>query len=53
LGIEDGLPKACVINLDIITTIAKVTLRDKLTTLNAEKLKAVEVALHFALGMER
>lgn len=53
LGIEDGLPKACVVNLDTITTIAKVSLQDKLTTLSAEKLKAVEVALHFALGIER
>jgi len=53
LNLEDGLPKPCVINLDTITTIAKVSLRDKLTTLSAEKLRAVEVALHFALGMER
>ncbi len=53
LNLEDGLPKPCVGNLDTITTIAKVSLRDKLTTLSAEKLRAVEVALHFALGMER
>ncbi len=51
LGPEDGLPKPCVVNLDTITTIAKATLRDKLTTLSPEKLKAVEVALHFALGL--
>ncbi len=53
LNLEDGLPKPCVINLDTIATIAKVSLVDKLTTLSAEKLRAVEVALHFALGMER
>ena len=52
LHLEDGLPKPCVVNLDTITTIAKASLRDRLTTLNAEKQKAVEVALHFALGME-
>jgi len=52
LGPEDGLPKPCVINLDTITTIAKASLRDKLTALNPEKLKAVVVALHFALGFE-
>ena len=51
LGLEDGLPKPCVVNLDTVTTIAKVSLRDRLTTLNVEKQKAVEVALHFALGM--
>ena len=52
LGLEDGLPKPCVVNLDTITTIAKASLRDRLTTLSVEKQKAVEVALHFALGME-
>jgi len=52
LGPEDGLPKPCVVNLDTISTIAKATLRDKLTTLSPEKLKAVEIALHFALGFE-
>ncbi len=52
LGIEDGVPKPCVINLDTITTIAKISLRDRLTTLSIQKQKAVEVALHFALGME-
>ena len=52
LGIEDGLPRPCVINLDTITTIAKASLRDRLTTLSLEKQRAVEAALHFALGME-
>ena len=52
LGTEDGLPKSCVINLDTITTIAKASLSERLTTLNAEKQKAVEDAIHFALGME-
>ena len=51
LGPEDGLPKPCVVDLDTITTIGKATLRDKLTTLSPERLKAVEVALHFALGL--
>ena len=52
LDTEDGLSKPCVVNLDTISTIAKATLRDKLTTLSPEKLKAVEIALHFALGFE-
>ena len=52
LGLEDGLPKACVINLDTITTIAKSILSDRLTTLSIKKMKAAETALHFALGME-
>jgi mRNA interferase MazF len=52
LDIEDGLPRPCVINLDTLTTIARVSLRERMTTLNPEKQKAVETALHFALGME-
>jgi mRNA interferase MazF len=53
LGLEDGLPKPCVINLDTITTIAKASVNDRLTILRTEKLKAVEIAIHFTLGMER
>jgi len=53
LGDEDGVPRACVINLDTITTIAKASLRERLTALSAEKLKAVEDALHFSFGLER
>ena len=53
LGDEDGVPRACVVNLDTITTIAKASLRERLTTLSAEKLKAAEEALHFSLGLER
>jgi len=52
LGDEDGVPRACVVNLDIITTIAKASLCERLTVLSAEKLKAVEEALHFSLGLE-
>lgn len=52
LGPEDGLPRPCVVNLDTIITIAKRSLREKLTTLSSEKLKQVEAALHFALGLE-
>ena len=52
LGPEEGLPRPCVVNLDSITTIAKGSLRDRLTVLSPEKLKEVEVALHFALGLE-
>jgi mRNA interferase MazF len=53
LGGEDGVPRRCVVNLDTITTIAKASLRGRLTALSAEKCKAVEQALHFSLGLER
>jgi len=52
LGTADGLPRACVVNLDTILTIAKVSLREYLTSLSPEKLRAVDVAIHFALGLE-
>lgn len=53
LGPEDDLPRPCVANLDTITTIAKASLRERLTSLRAEKLRAVEAALHFSLGLEQ
>jgi len=49
---EDGLPKPCVVNMDTITTIAKRSLQERLVSLSAKKLKEVEAALHFALGLE-
>ena len=52
LGPEDGLPKPCVVNLDVIQTIAKTRLQERLTVLNTQKLKAVEAALHFSLGFQ-
>ena len=52
LGPEDGLPRPCVVNLDSITTIAKGSLRERLTSLSLDKLKEVEVALHFTLDLE-
>jgi mRNA interferase MazF len=52
VGVEDGLPKTCVVNLDTIATIAKSSLSDRLTSLSVVKMKSVENALHFALGMD-
>jgi mRNA interferase MazF len=51
LDLTDGLPKPCVINLDTITTIARVSLQEKLTSLRPQKLISVDVALHFVLGL--
>ena len=52
LGLEDGLPRPCVINLDSITTIAKSSLSEKLSVLSTHKQMEVESALHFALGLD-
>jgi len=52
LGTEDGMPRNCVANMDAITTIPKDCLRSHLTGLSSEKLRSVEAAIRFALGME-
>ncbi len=52
LGPQDGVPRACVVNLDTIATIAKASMREPLTSLSASKLKEVEEALRFSLGLE-
>jgi len=51
LGIAEGLPKACVVNLDTITTIPRRTLTQLVSPLSTDKLAAVERALMFALGL--
>lgn len=53
LGREDGLPRACVVNLDTITTVPKSSLQRRMTTLHPRKLDAVDVAIHFVLGLDR
>ncbi|MBI2219344.1 MAG: type II toxin-antitoxin system PemK/MazF family toxin [Candidatus Rokubacteria bacterium] len=52
LGPDDGLPKACVVNLDTITTIPKAALVQPVGALAAGKLGAVDRALRFALGLD-
>jgi mRNA-degrading endonuclease toxin of MazEF toxin-antitoxin module len=49
---EDGLPRPSVANLDTINMIPKASLRQRIAILTPEKLRAVEAALHFALGLE-
>jgi mRNA interferase MazF len=52
LGPKEGLPRNCVVNLDTILTIAKASLQEYLASLSPEKLRAVDAAIHFALGLE-
>jgi len=51
LGPAEGLPKACVVNLDTITTIPRRTLTQLVRPLSPDKLAALERALLFALGL--
>ena len=53
LGIDDGMPQDCVANLDTITTIPKDCLQSRLTILSTKKLKEIEAAIRFTLGMEQ
>lgn len=51
LGAQDGMPKPCVANLDSIVTISKAVLRERIASLDRDKLDAVEGAIRFALGL--
>jgi len=53
LGPKDGMPRACVINLDRVTTIPKDALKERLTVLSRSKMTAAEGVLKFALGLGR
>ncbi len=52
LSRRDGLPKKCVANADNIVTIPKVWLKSQVTTLSAVKMKLVDRALTFSLGLD-
>lgn len=51
LGREDGLPRACVVNLDVINTIPKKLLAERIAMLIPAKIKSLESALKFALAL--
>jgi mRNA interferase MazF len=53
LGLEDGLPRACTANLDTITTIPKTSLSERITELRPERLRELDTAIRFALGLEQ
>ena len=51
LGLADGLPHACVANLDTITTVPKNALKELIGTLRQERIREMDDLLHFALGL--
>ena len=51
LGPDDGMPVACVVNLDGIATIRKKDLERNITTLSPAKMDLVEKAIKFALAL--
>ena len=52
LGKKDGLPMACVINLDTITTIPKNLLENRIALLRAPLLRELDDAIRFALNLD-
>jgi len=51
LGPDDGVPKRCAANADVITTIPKHAAREYLCTLDTRKVQALEQAIKFALDL--
>ena len=51
LGKRDGMPERCVANADNVATIPKAWLEEKIATLSAERVAALDQALRFALQL--
>lgn len=49
---KDGLPKRCVVNADTLTTVPKRCLSNRVAALSTTKLREVDAALKFALGLD-
>src|SRR5215510_10801732 len=52
LARSDGMPARCVVNLDDITTLPKVLIKERITALSPEKIKRVDEAIRFALDLD-
>ncbi|MBI4399069.1 MAG: type II toxin-antitoxin system PemK/MazF family toxin [Candidatus Omnitrophica bacterium] len=52
LGLSDGLPQSCVVNLDVVNTIPKQILVKCITILGLSQMEKVETALKFALDLQ-
>lgn len=52
LSEEDGMPRACAVNLDHVQTVSRGKLGARLTTLSASRMEELRAALLFALGFE-
>jgi len=45
------MPARCVVNLDDITTVPKSLIKQRITTLSAEKIQKIDQAIRFALDL--
>jgi mRNA interferase MazF len=48
---SDGMPRACVVNLDSLVTVRRGILIERITILSRDRIAEVERALHLALGI--
>jgi len=49
---SDAMPVRCVVNLDDITTLPKVLIKQRITALSAEKIHQIDEAIRFALDLD-
>jgi mRNA interferase MazF len=52
LTAEDGLPGTCAAHLDNLQSVHKSNVGDRISHLTAQKMKAVSLAVSFALGLD-
>jgi mRNA interferase MazF len=52
LDATDGMPKRCVVNADVLTTIPKASLDRRITALSSARMVEVDRALRYALGLD-
>jgi mRNA interferase MazF len=53
LGPKEGLPKRCVANCDSLTTLPKAWLKRRITKRKVAKVRELNEAIRFALGLPR
>jgi mRNA-degrading endonuclease toxin of MazEF toxin-antitoxin module len=46
------MPTRCVVNLDDITTLPKSLIKQRITSLSAEKIQKIDDAIRFALDLD-
>lgn len=52
MGLEDGLSRPSAVNLDTLYAINKSRFRTQISSLNREKMEAIDDALRFALRLD-
>ena len=52
LGRSDGLPKSCAINCDVLQTVPKHLLADRIALLTSSKQNELDEALRFSLSLD-